>query len=48
MQRKQIPLIKSLRGIACLIVICAHILSSDPIYGIYANGWGKLVYGVFW
>lgn len=42
MQRKQIPLIKSLRGIACLIVICAHILSSDPIYGIYANGCGKI------
>lgn len=32
----------SLRGIACLIVLIAHIISMDPLYGVYANGCGKI------
>ena len=32
----------SLRGLACLIVLFAHLLSSSPRYGIYASGCGKI------
>lgn len=32
----------SLRGIACLIVLLAHIFATDPTFGIYASGCGKI------
>lgn len=38
----RIEWIDSLRSLACLIVIFAHILSTDPTYGMYANGCGKI------
>lgn len=31
-----------IRGIACLIVLFAHIVASDAVYGKYANGCGKI------
>ena len=42
MQKKHLSFIDSLRGTACLIVMLAHILASDPKYGMYANGCGKI------
>lgn len=34
--------INSLRGIACIIVVIAHIISVHPTIGIYASGCGKI------
>ena len=38
----RIKWIDSLRGIACVLVMFAHLLSTHPVYGIYANGCGKI------
>lgn len=42
MQKKHLIFIDSLRGTSCLIVMLAHILASDPEYGMFANGCGKI------
>ena len=34
--------LKTLRSIACLIVLVAHIVSTDPSIGVYASGCGKI------
>ena len=34
--------IDSIRGIACLIVLTAHIIATDTTIGIYASGCGKI------
>lgn len=39
---KTIKCLNSLRGIACIIVFIAHWWASDPAYGIYASGCGKI------
>lgn len=38
----RIDWLDSLRGLACLIVIIAHIISTDDRYGKYASGCGKI------
>lgn len=41
----------SLRGIACLIVLLAHIVATDSTFGIYASGCGadcKFPYQTTW
>lgn len=40
--KQRIQMFDALRGLACLIVIFAHILSTDSTYGLYANGCGKI------
>ena len=40
--KQRIQIFDSLRGIACLIVLLAHILASDAVYGAYASGCGKI------
>lgn len=40
--KQRIQMFDALRGLACLIVIFAHILSTDCTYGLYANGCGKI------
>lgn len=42
MEKNRIKSIDSLRGIACLIVLIAHIISTNPNFGIYASGCGKI------
>lgn len=42
MKEKKIEIFSSLRGIACLIVVCAHIIASSPYIGKYASGCGKI------
>lgn len=42
MKKENILWINSLRGLACLIVVIAHIISVNPNIGIYANGCGKI------
>ncbi len=42
MKEKKIEIFSSLRGIACLIVLCAHIIASSPYIGKYASGCGKI------
>lgn len=32
----------SMRGLACLIVLIAHIIAINPMFGMYANGCGKI------
>ena len=44
---QKIKWIESLRGISCLIVLFAHILSVHPRYGIYASGCGKIGVWIF-
>lgn len=39
---KTIKCLNSLRGIACIIVFIAHWWASDPEYGIYSSGCGKI------
>lgn len=39
---KKIEWLDSLRGIACLIVVVAHIVAQHPVIGMYANGCGKI------
>lgn len=41
MKREKILWIDSFRGIACMIVVAAHIISTHPVFGKYANGCGK-------
>lgn len=45
--KDKIKWLESLRGIACLIVLFAHILSTHPIYGMYASGCGKIGVWIF-
>lgn len=40
--RERIKYLDSIRGIACLIVLCAHIVATDGTYGMYASGCGKI------
>jgi peptidoglycan/LPS O-acetylase OafA/YrhL len=42
MDRQRLSCIDAIRGMACLIVIFAHIVASDANYGMYANGCGKI------
>lgn len=42
MKKKNVLWMDSLRGIACIIVVIAHIISFHPTIGIYANGCGKI------
>lgn len=42
MEKNRIRSLDSLRGIACLIVLAAHIISTNPNFGIYASGCGKI------
>lgn len=42
MNNQRIEAIDSLRGIACLIVLMAHIISTNQNIGIYMNGCGKI------
>ncbi len=42
MNEKKIEIFSSFRGIACLIVLCAHIIASSPYIGKYASGCGKI------
>lgn len=41
-QNEKINWLHSLRGIACIIVVAAHIVASVPGIGIYASGCGKI------
>lgn len=41
-KKSKILYIESLRGISCLIVLFAHIISTSPKFGIYASGCGKI------
>ena len=43
----KIKWLESLRGISCLIVLLAHILSTHPLYGMYASGCGKIGVWIF-
>lgn len=45
--KDKIKWLESLRGISCLIVLFAHILSTHPLYGIYASGCGKIGVWIF-
>ena len=40
--QKKIRYIDSLRGIACIIVLVAHVVASDSVIGRYASGCGKI------
>lgn len=40
--KQRIQMFDALKGVACLIVLFAHILSTDSRYGLYANGCGKI------
>lgn len=40
--KEKIGYIEAIRGIACLIVLFAHIVSIHPQYGVYASGCGKI------
>ena len=40
--KSELKWISSLRGLACIIVVFAHIVSTDTKYGNYANGCGKI------
>ena len=42
MERQNIAWLESMRGLACIIVVIAHVISFHPIIGIYANGCGKI------
>ncbi len=42
MKEKKIEIVDSIRGIACLIVLFAHIVASSPYIGKYASGCGKI------
>lgn len=42
MKKDNILWMDSLRGLACIIVVIAHIISFHPTIGIYANGCGKI------
>lgn len=42
MQKKKLRWLESMRGLACLIVLFAHILSVHPMYGRFASGCGKI------
>ena len=44
---KKLEWLESIRGIACLIVFLAHIISRDFRIGIYASGCGKIGVWVF-
>ena len=39
---KKLISINVLRGIACLIVLFAHIISTSATYGMYVSGCGKI------
>ena len=39
---EKIDVLDRIRGIACLIVLAAHIISSNPNIGIYVSGCGKI------
>lgn len=41
-REKRVKWIDSMRGIACLLVMFAHLLATNSIYGSYANGCGKI------
>lgn len=45
--KDKIKWLESLRGISCLIVLFAHILSTHPLYGMYASGCGKIGVWIF-
>lgn len=40
--KDKVKYIEAIRGIACLIVLVAHIISIHPKYGAYASGCGKI------
>ncbi len=40
--KNRIEIIDYMRGVACLIVLFAHIFSTHPQFGMYANGCGKI------
>lgn len=42
MQKEKLRWLESMRGLACLIVLFAHILSVHPMYGRFASGCGKI------
>lgn len=42
MKEEKIIWLNSLRGIACIIVVIAHMLNFHPTIGIYTNGCGKI------
>lgn len=54
MKKEKIAWMESLRGVACLIVLVAHIISTNEVFGNYANGCGKIgvwlffLFGAFW
>ena len=42
MKKENILWMDSLRGLACIIVVIAHIVRFQPVIGNYANGCGKI------
>lgn len=42
MKENKIEILDNIRGIACIIVLFAHIVASSPYIGVYANGCGKI------
>lgn len=42
MDKQRIKCLDSLRGILCLIVLIAHIVSTNSVFGVYASGCGKI------
>ena len=45
--KEKIKWLESIRGLACLVVLIAHIVASNPTFGIYASGCGKIGVWVF-